>query len=252
KKATTDMPWADGRQVLKVVYVVGNETARQGPADMDYAKTAPAAIAKGIIVNAIFCGDAEYQTATPTWREMAKLADGQYMEIARSGGAVYVATPFDDELAKLSNDLNGTYVAFGQQGQAAAENQAQQDANAAGLGKQVAADRASAKVAGQYRNARWDLVDAAKEKDFKLDELKDEQLPEPMRKLTPEQRRAYVEQKAKEREVIQAKIKELAAKRDAFVKEESAKKGLTGDKAFDNAVRESLTRQAESKGYKFE
>jgi len=251
-KATVDMPWAGGKQTLKVVYVVGNETARQGPADMDYAKTAPAAIAKGIIVNAIYCGDAEYQTATPTWRELAKLADGQYMEIARTGGAVYVATPFDDELARQSAALNGTYLAFGERGQQGQQNQLAQDANAAGLSKQVAAERSAAKAVVLYRNASWDLVDAAKEKDFKLEAVKDEQLPEAMRNLTPEQRKAYVEQKAKEREAIQTKIKELAAKRDAFLKEESAKRGLTGDKAFDNAVRESLTKQAESKGYRFE
>lgn len=251
-RATADMPWADGKRVLKVMYVVGNETARQGPAETDYAKTAPAAIAKGIIVNAIYCGDEDHQGATPTWREMAKLADGQYMEIARTGGAVYVATPFDDELTKLSTALNGTYVAFGEQGQAGQQNQQAQDANAAGLSAPVAAERAAAKSASQYRNGRWDLVDAAKEKDFKLEALTDEQLPEAMRKLTPEQRQAYVAQKANEREAIQAKVKDLAAKRDAFVKDESAKKGLTGDKAFDNAVRDSLTRQAETKGYKFE
>jgi hypothetical protein len=36
--------------------VVGNETARQGPTELDYATTAPKAIAKGIVVNAIYCG----------------------------------------------------------------------------------------------------------------------------------------------------------------------------------------------------
>jgi len=239
-KATQEMAWADGKQVLKVIYVVGNETALQGPAEKLYAKTAPVAIAKGIIVNAIYCGDVDYQSATPTWREMAKLADGQYMEIAQSGGAVYVATPFDDELAKLSRDLNGTYVAYGSGGGDGLAKQAAQDANASGLSGQVAADRAVAKSAAQYRNSKWDLVDAAKEKDFKLAELKDEQLPEDMRKMTLEERKNHIEKMAREREALQTKIKELATKRDAHIKQEVERKGLTSDKAFDQAVRSSL------------
>src|SRR5687768_2189595 len=49
KAATDNMQWAQGRTVHKVIYVVGNETARQGPTEVDYSKTAPAAIAKGIV-----------------------------------------------------------------------------------------------------------------------------------------------------------------------------------------------------------
>lgn len=190
---------SQGRQVLKVIYVVGNETARQGPADFDYSKTAPRAISKGIVVNAVYCGDADHAPATPTWREMAKLADGQYMEISRTGGALIVATPYDKELNDLSAKLNATYVAYGPGGRAGAENQAAQDTAAAGASAPTAADRAVAKSNRQYDNARWDLVDASREKSFKVEEVSDEQLPEEMRKLSVEQRKAYVEQKAKQR-----------------------------------------------------
>ena len=74
-----------------------------------------------------------------------------------------------------------------------------------------------------------------------------------MRKLDAEGRQAYIEKKAKEREDVQKSIKELAAKRDAFVKAETEKLAKTtpGD-SFDAAVRDSLRKQAESKGFKFE
>jgi hypothetical protein len=252
-KATTDMQWHDGKQTLKVIYVVGNETARQGPDELLYTRTAPAAIAKGIIVNAIYCGDYDYASATPTWRELAKLADGRYLEIAQTGGVVAIATPFDDELAKLSGQLNTTYLAYGG---AAAEGAAKQqagDAQAAGLGKGVAAERAMAKASpGQYANARWDLVDACKDKNFDLSKLKEDQLPEELRKLPADQRKAYVEKRSQEREDIQKQIRELSEKRVAFIKSESEKKGITGDKAFDTAVQGTLKEQAEKKGYKFE
>ena len=251
-KATNEFKWSDGKQVLRVIYVVGNETARQGPAEFDYTKTAPAAIGKGIIVNAIYCGNTDYAKATPTWREMAKLADGQYMEIAATGGAVIVATPFDQEMAELSARLNTTYVGYGASGAAGLEKQAAQDANAARVGGATAADRAAAKSARQYDNARWDLVDASRNKDFKLDELKDEQLPEELRKLTPEERKAYVEKKAAERAEVQKRIQEVAARRARYIKEEAERQGLKGDGAFDKAVRESIAEQAKEKGFAFE
>ena len=47
-------------------------------------------------------------------------------------------------------------------------------------------------------------------------------------------------------------IRELAGKRDAFVKEEITKKGLDTNKAFDEAVKRSLNEQASKNGFKFE
>jgi hypothetical protein len=70
--------------------------------------------------------------------------------------------------------------------------------------------------------------------------------------MQPQERQAYVEKLGKERDAIQQQIKELASKRDSYIKEETQKKGLTGDKAFDNAIRESLREQAEKKGYQFQ
>jgi len=253
KKATDDMQWSEGKQVLKVIYVVGNETAHQGPDTVDYTKTAPAAIAKGIIVNAIYCGNVDPQVGPPTWREMAKLADGKYMEIAADGGVVAIATPYDDDLAKLSTKLNSTYCAYGEQGQGGALKQTAGDQAASGLGKHVAAERALSKASSvQYANSRWDLVDRSKDKDFKWEDVKDEQLPPEMKKMSLAERKAHIEKLSKERDAVQADIKTLAAKRDSYIKEETKKQGVTGDKAFDNAVRASLREQAEKKGYKFE
>lgn len=251
-QATERMKWSEGRRVMKVIYMVGNETARQGPAEFDYARTAPAAIARGIQVNAVYCGEYDYNTAPPTWREFARLADGQYMEIAAGGGAIVMATPFDAKLDALNQRLNGTYLAFGVEGRRGLENQVQQDQNARRLAAGVLAERAVAKSSAQYSNAKWDLVDAAKDKEFDVKALKEAELPEEMRKLKPEEREAYVQQKAKERADLQDEIKKLAAERDAYVKAEVKKQGLDEGKGFDKAVRDSIAEQAKEKGFTFE
>jgi hypothetical protein len=251
-RATEEMNWSKGKQVLKVIYVVGNETARQGPEQFDYAKTAPAAIAKDIVINAIYCGDTDYQNATPTWRELARLADGQYLEIGAQGGAIVVATPFDEQLTALNTRLNETYLGYGPRAETGAQNQAAQDANAASLGGAVAADRVVAKSSAQYRNAAWDLVDAIEQEDFDLSKVKEENLPESVRKLPADQRVQYIQDKAKQRKAVQQQIQDLAAKRGQFIAEEIKKQGLSGDKAFDEAVKRSIVEQAEEKGFEFE
>jgi len=252
-KATTEMKWAEGKQVMKVIYVVGNETAHQGPAEFDYTKTARAAIAKGIMVNAIYCGDYDYATAHSTWQEFAKLADGSYMEIAGQGGAVTVATPFDQELTDLSGRLNTTYVGYGERRREKLAQQVANDATSVHYSLSSAADRAGSKASPQYGNGSWDLVDATKSvKDFDVKKLKDDELPEEMRKMTPDERVAFVAKKAKEREQIAGQIKELSVKRDAYIKAEVAKKGLDTNKSFDESVRKSITEQGAKKGFEFE
>ena len=55
----------------------------------------------------------------------------------------------------------------------------------------------------------------------------------------------------KDKNLVGPSFKEIAAKRDAYVKVETEKQGLKGEDAFDTAVRDSLTKQAEGKGYTF-
>jgi hypothetical protein len=252
-RATTEMKWSQGKHVMKVIYVVGNETAHQGPPEFDYTKTAPAAIAKGIMVNAIYCGDYDYNTAPPTWREFARLADGAYMEIGAKGGAVTIATPYDQPLADLSARINTTYVGYGRQRAEKVMQQAANDSTSYRLSPASAADRAGAKASRQYDNSNWDLVDAQKNnKDFDVTKLKDEDLPEDLRKLKPDQRKAAIDAKSKERDTIAKQIQELSTKREAHIKQEIAKQGLDTNKAFDQAVQKSLTEQATKNGFTFE
>jgi hypothetical protein len=245
-RATKDLKWTQGEKVLRIIYVVGNETARQGP--IDYNVSAPAAINKGIIVNAIYCGKTQYATATPTWREIAKLADGQYMEISGDGGLIAVNTPYDDQLAKLNVQLNGTYLGYGGRGAAGVANQLAQDSNAISLGGAVLADRTVAKSQAMYRNASWDLCDACAEPNFDLSKIKEEDLPEEVRKIEPAKRLEYIQAKAKERADIQKQIQELSQKREAIVKEEIKKQGLAADQALDEQVKRSITDQARKRG----
>ena len=73
-----------------------------------------------------------------------------------------------------------------------------------------------------------------------------------MRKMTDDQKKAYVAQQAAKRVKIQKDIKELTKKRATYVKAEMAKKGLDEKGSFDAALRKMVRTQAEKENFKFE
>ena len=224
KKAADRMEWSRDPKALKVIFMIGNETAAQGPAEVLYTRTVPEIIKKDIVVNAVYCGVPSPEEER-TWRELARLADGTYTQIELSGGAISIETPMDKKLVELNQKLNGTYLAFGRHGADGKARQELQDANsAASGGAGNLALRAAAKSKDVYDARGWDLVDAAKDKNFKLDELKEAELPAEMRAMTPEQRKAHVEKVRQEREALQKEIHEVDTQRTQHLQEEIKKR----------------------------
>lgn len=250
ERATLDLAWDSSPDTYKAIFVAGNEPFTQGP--VDPSSSCKAAIAKGIIVNTIHCGT-EQDGVDGGWKSGAMLADGKFLIIDHNQAVVHVEAPQDAEILKLNEQLNGTYIPIGRDGQVKAEEQALQDANALARRESgAAAQRAICKSSHNYWNGTWDLVDRTKTKDFKWSEVKEEDLPEEMKKLDEEGRKAYVAQKEAERKKIQEQIRQLNEEREAHVakvlKERGEDAGNTLDKVVVNTVRE----QAEARGYTFE
>lgn len=241
RDASRELAWNDSGDSLKMIVIAGNEPFTQG--EVDYKSSVPEAIARGIIVNTIFCGSAAEGISTG-WADGAKLGDGEYSSIDHNAAVPHIDAPQDDELSTLSTELNTTYLAYGDEGEEARMRQTMQDANAAGAAPAVAAERATAKATAIYTNTRWDLVDAIREGVVKLGEMKDADLPAPMRDMTLEQQREYVEQAAGRRAEIQARIKELSAARANYLAAERAKVSgaTTLGEALLGAIRDQAAR----------
>jgi hypothetical protein len=247
--ADSDLQWHPSDDALKLIVVAGNESADQDP-EIPFRDACRAAIGNGIMVNAIYCGNPMSGDA-PGWREVASLADGQFASIDQDNGTIVITTPFDDQLTALSAEINKTYIAFTAEGQIAAANQQAQDANASGMNSAAAASRAQTKGGALYRNS-WDLVEATKAEDFKLEDVKDEDLPEAMRGMTLDERKAYIQSMADQRAAIQQEITALGQQRQAFIAEEMKKQAVDQSKAFGQVLRAAVREQARQKGYQFE
>jgi len=248
QRATDDLEWSSSPNAYKVIFIAGNEPFTQGP--VNYADSCKAAITKGIVVNTIHCGP-EATGISTKWKDGADLADGRYLVIDQNRTVVSIETPQDKEIAKLGVEMNRTYVGFGRYALEGTKRQAAQDANAATLAPSSGAvvQRSLAKASANYENSSWDLVDAAKKKDFKFADLKEEELPDVMKKMSTDERKAYVEKQSKERTELQTRITKLNEDREKFIA--ARMKAVSATNTLDSVVISTVHEQAEKRNFTF-
>lgn len=103
-EAINKMKWSNDRDVLKIVFLVGD-----APPHMDYADgpkypdLCRAAAKKDLIINTVQCGG--ITETTPIWKEIAKMSEGSYAAIAQSGNMEMVSTPMDEKLGELNKRM---------------------------------------------------------------------------------------------------------------------------------------------------
>ncbi|MCH7791414.1 MAG: VWA domain-containing protein, partial [Planctomycetes bacterium] len=156
------------------------------------------------------------------WQEIARLSEGEYFAIDRTGGMLAVATPYDEELARLGADLDGTLLAYGDKdareglySKLAASEEIDASAPAGAL-----ADRARYKAGeagADSLTGRQELVRDIAEGRTNLDDIKENELPEIMQTMTPEERVAYVQEQQAKRDQLRRQITEIDGRRQAFL-----------------------------------
>lgn len=247
KTSLTQLDWAESRADLKMIFIAGNEPFTQG--EIPYQVACTLAKEKDVVVNAIFCGPYE-EGITGAWKSGADLTGGSYMSIEQDRKTVYVATPYDDEIAKLNDRLNNTYVYYGTQGRTKKEVQVAQDSNAKSYGQSNSAERAISKSSHAYDNTVWDLVDASKNDAKAIEKAKDEELPAEMKGMTTAERKTYVAQKSEERARIQKEIQTLAVKRQNYIAENT--KSTDESQMLDAAMIKAIRQQAKTKNFSWD
>jgi hypothetical protein len=249
KSAVNGLVWSTSADDYKAIFIAGNEEFTQG--EVVYNESCKAAIEKGIIVNTIHCGD--YQVGVDQmWLHGAQLADGSYMAINSSVPVVHITSPHDEEIVKIGEDLNTTYIPYGDEGKEGAARQEEQDSNANKSGQGADVNRALGKKNHTYRNDGWDLVDALKENKVKIEDVKKEDLPEELRKMTDEELKAHIDAIVKKREELTEKLNDLEKKRNEYVAEKQRENAANGAETLDEAMTKAIREQAAKRNFKNE
>jgi von Willebrand factor type A domain len=249
QRALADLQWDASPGTYKVIFIAGNEPFTQGPVDARQA--CRDAAAKHITVNTIHCGNRE-EGINGSWNDGAALAEGKFLCIDQDKATAFIPSPQDDEISKVSRELSETYVAFGAGAAEGKSKQSYADSKAvenASAGSAIS--RAVTKASSNYSNGGWDLVDAVNS-GKKLSEVPQEQLPEPMRKMSPEEQKSYLGGLNKKRSELQEKIRVLNQQREAYVaKEMEKKKDDDHTISLDQAMIQAVRDQAKVLGYQF-
>jgi len=250
-EAVTALGWSTEPNVYRVIFLVGDAPPHLDyPDDVKFEESVRLARQKGIAVNTIQCGS--LAETTPIWQRIASLGGGEYAAIAQDGGMLAIATPMDDELAKLNRELAGTALGYGDV-RSRRELAVKVD-NARAAPAAAAADRLAylGKAGGRVVSGAKDLVDAVKD-GLALESVSREELPSEMQAMSEPERRAFVETKQKERAQLQARVGALAAERDGWLAKEEARLRAEGRAdGFDQKVFDAIKRQAAEQGIDYE
>jgi hypothetical protein len=132
-------------------------------------------------------------------------------------------------------------------------SQVAEDRNAESQSISTKAERSIAKSKDNYSNASWDLIDAIKLEGKKIEELKEDELPEEFKGKTDDEKKKLIEQKDFERQAYQKKINELAVERQNYIDEERKKNTEAGiEDDFGTSVQKSILKKANELGYEKE
>jgi len=246
-KSITKLDWTNSKADLKMIFIAGNEPFTQG--SINYNTACNLARDKDIVVNSIFCGQYDEGIRT-SWKRGADLTGGSYMSIEQNRKTVYINTPYDDKISHLNEALNDTYIFYGSKGREKKEMQKTQDTNAQVYGQSNAVKRAISKSSHVYKNSSWDLVDAAKDDESILEDVKTENLPDNMKSMSLAERKKYVNSQSEKRQAIKSEIQKLNIKRKQYITENQSAKTKEG--MLDQVMIQSIKEIAKRKNLVFE
>jgi hypothetical protein len=205
---------------------------------------------RGIIINTIQCGN--MQQTTPIWRDIARMGEGEYFRVAQTGSAVLYDTPYDDEIAVLSKELDSTRIYYGSPAELEEMEERKEKADRI---YEAAAPSAVAKRAifnSQKAGAKnflgsQELVYDLESGKADLDDLKEEDLPKELQKMNKSELENHLAAQSKKRKELQAEIKDLAKKRQLFIEKKLKMEKGKGAESLDMKIYECIQIQAADK-----
>jgi Mg-chelatase subunit ChlD len=253
--AVNRISWSNEDSTYRVVFLVGDAPPHMDyQGERQYPEIVRAAAERGIVVNTIQCGTVD-ATVAP-WTAIADLGHGRYMRVEQTGGAFAVATPYDDDIARLSAELDATRLYYGDKEEraaadlkmAATERLHALASSASRAGR--AAFNATASGAANLFGA-GELVDEVASGRKNLADIPEEELPEPVRALAPEAQEALITETAERRDELQQRIRSLVEAREGFIAEQVDAAGGARD-SLDRQIYDVVREQGAAKGLIYE
>jgi len=253
--AVHKVSWGQDDDAYRVVFLVGDAPPHMDyQDDVKYPVTLAAARQRGILVNAIQCGDSS-DTAR-TWQQIAQLGQGEYLQVEQSGGAVAIATPFDEKLASLSAQLDDTRLYYGSEEEKQQQKRKLEATEKLHAGSSVASRARRATFNASESGAanllgKGELVEDVASGRVDLSSIEREALPASLQAMSPQEQQALIEENARQRDALKDEIRQLSGQRAAYLKQKVEEAGGAQD-SLDEKIFNAVRTQAGKKGLRYE
>ncbi|MBW8687996.1 vWA domain-containing protein [Chitinophaga rhizophila] len=251
-EAVTHFQWDRSDKTYKAVFLVGDCPPHMDyQDDVKYPVSCSLAKEKDIILNTILMGGD--RGAMRIWREIANCSQGTYAQVDMNANDIAVHTPYDDRIADISDRLDATRIYFG----STKDKSVSSEKVAKGLRitsaskSNVKAQRAEYNASGAGKEAYYgkqELLEYSREDVARVDQIKEEELPEEMKRMSVVERRAYVKEKLAERDSLTKELQLYMQKRQDYItKDLKERSAAEVDSSFSNRIYKSIQQQTEKK-----
>jgi len=250
-EAVHKVSWTQDKDAFKVIFLVGDAPPHMDyQDDVKYPVSIQAALDKGILVNTIQCGNDS--NTLVKWQTMAALGQGQFFNVGQDGGAVAMSTPFDEELATLSSEMDSTRLYYGSEDERKEKKKKQEAtdklARSATVESRARRGMFNASKSGKSNQfGDGDLVEDVASGRTDLSSVAEENLPESIRAMPAVEQQRLITETADKRAKLEKQIEEVAKKRSTYMRQEMEERESSAGSLDDQLVG-ALRAQAKEKG----
>lgn len=252
-EAVAQMNWVTGPNSYKTVFLVGDCPPHMDyKDDVKYTETCKLAVEKDIIINTIKLG-MSCKDAVKHFQSIASQTSGNYQSLGQNADDVILKTPYDDSINYYSFLIDSTKLYYGSYDVQYKMNSKKEKSME--IQKNASSNSKASRSAYNYSRSGEknlygsnELINDLINNRVNLDSIKESNLPEVMKKMTPLERKVYVEKLIIQRRFAQAHINRLNLLRQAYIHEEKAKLRGNVPTTFSDTIFEVMQKQAATKG----
>jgi hypothetical protein len=251
-EAITQFTWDSSLNTYKTVFLVGDCPPHMDYAnDINYKVSCRLAQNHDIILNTILMGN--NREAKQVWNDIAACNQGSFTQVGMDADDIAINTPYDDEIAAISDQLDETRIYYGNEYDKSVSKEKISKSRyiTKGSKSNVKAQRAEYNLSKAGKDSYYgkrELLENYKEKAINLETIKTEELPEVMKNMPPVERKKYLDKQLSVRDSLNSALLTISKKRQQFISNELGKrKPGEVDNSFSNQIYKSIQKQTEKK-----
>jgi hypothetical protein len=251
-ESITQFAWDSSSQTYKTVFLVGDCPPHMDYRnDIKYPVSCSMAKQKDIILNTILMGN--NRVANRIWHEIASCSQGSFAQVNMNANDITINTPYDSAIAVLSDQVDDTRLYHGTNSEKSLSTaKLSLSKSVTGNSKaSVKAQRAEYNASKTGKVAYYgdrEILEEYRTDKTSLETLKNEELPDEMKNMSPAGKRIFIEQKLLRRDSLMKALTKYTLLRQTYIEKDLNKRDSAEvNHSFSNQIYKIIQKQTEKK-----